>query len=126
MKHGTASDTTTNITRTDSTDKSRYDSAFVFYHDSVFLSQKNDTVTKEYFISGVGVENGLSSCPKFMPSGSSASIAAAMAMRQPSRCSVRSVTYRTGKYTPANSARMSTATRKPLAKVLSAPAQKKN
>lgn len=49
MKHGTASYTTTNITRTDSTDKSRYDSAFVFYHDSVFLSQKNDTVTKEYY-----------------------------------------------------------------------------
>lgn len=49
VKNGTVSETMTNVVKTDSIDKSRHDTQYVFVHDSVFISQKNDTVTREVY-----------------------------------------------------------------------------
>ncbi len=49
VKYDTVSKTIEHTAKSDSTDKSRHDTQYVFMHDSVFVSQKNDTVTKEVY-----------------------------------------------------------------------------
>lgn len=49
VKYDTVSDAKEHILRTDSTDNTHDELRYIFLHDSVFLSQKNDTVTKEVF-----------------------------------------------------------------------------